>query len=373
MENSSEKNVAIIQHGCSKNLVDTELMIGFLANAGYSVTLDPDEAKTVVVSTCSFIHDAEKESVRSILEMVEAGKRVVVAGCLPQKHKEELKAAIPEIAAFLGTCDFDKIVDAIEAQDYYFNVSEEPNYRYPENVERKHITVGSSAYLKIADGCNFSCGYCIIPTLRGKYNSRSMEDILAEAKRLAEMGVSEIILIAQDTTSWGLDIYSKPSLAKLLCELNKIEELDWIRVLYTYPTYFNDELLEAFKSLDKVVKYIDMPLQHSDPEILKMMKRPPIDCEELVLRIRAAVSDVTLRTTLIVGYPGENDEHFANLYNFVKKMRFDRLGVFEFSRERGTYAYSLKNQVSASVKKRRKKQILALQEKISKEVNESFI
>lgn len=369
---SNDKIVAVIQHGCAKNLVDTELMLGFLTKEGYKITLEPNEAETVIINTCSFIHDAEKESVRSILEMVESGKRVIVAGCLPQKHKEELKMAIPEISGFLGVCDFDKIAEAVKGDDF-FCISNEPNYCYPEEIKRQHITAGSSTYIKIADGCNFACGYCIIPKLRGKYNSRKMEDILNEAKELANKGVAEIILIAQDTTSYGLDIYKKPSLAKLLKELNKIENLEWIRVLYAYPTHFDNELIDAFKNLDKVVKYIDIPLQHSDPEVLKAMRRPVLDYEKLISKIRKNIPDVCLRTTFIVGYPGESEANFENLYKFVEKIRFDRLGVFEFSREKETYAYSLKNQVNAKVKKSRKDMILKLQNKISSEINETFI
>lgn len=372
MSNKTKKPIAILQHGCAKNLVDTELMLGYLVKGGYTTTLNPEEADTVIVNTCSFIHDAERESVQSVLSMIHSGKRVIITGCLPQKHKEELKDAIPEAYAFIGTCDFDKIVNAVESDEYYY-VSDKPNYCFPENVERQHITVGSSAYLKIADGCNFSCGYCIIPKLRGKYNSRKIEDILNEAQKLADKGINEIILIAQDTTSYGLDIYKKPSLDKLLHELSKIENIDWIRVLYTYPTYFSDELINAFKTLDKVVKYIDIPLQHSDPEILKLMNRPVLDYRKLIEKLRKEIPDVCIRTTFIVGYPTEKDEHFENLYNFVEEMRFDRLGVFEFSREKETPAYSLKPQVSAKIKKERKKKLLELQNKISKEINESFM
>ena len=314
--------VALINHGCSKNLVDSELMLGMLAEEGIEITLDETQADIVIINTCSFIHDAEKESVQSILQMVNAGKKVIITGCLPQKHKEELKEAIPEAIAMLGTTDIKKIVEVVKKidnkeNDFIYEIAEKPQYIYPENVERQQITIGSSSYIKIADGCNYRCGYCIIPQLRGEYNSRDIEHIVQEAKHLGEKGVSEIVLIAQDTTSYGIDIYGKPSLARLLRELNKVEEIDWIRVMYTYPSMIDDDLIDAFAQCNKVVKYIDMPLQHSHPEILRAMRRPVMDYESLISKIRAKIPDVALRTTFIVGYPGETDECFEDLYEFV--------------------------------------------------------
>ena len=370
--------VALINHGCSKNLVDSELMLGMLAEEGIEITLDETQADIVIINTSSFINDAEKESVQSILQMVNAGKKVIITGCLPQKHKEELKEAIPEAIAMLGTTDIKKIVEVVKKidnkeNDFIYEIAEKPQYIYPENVERQQITIGSSSYIKIADGCNYRCGYCIIPQLRGEYNSRDIEHIVQEAKHLGEKGVSEIVLIAQDTTSYGIDIYGKPSLARLLRELNKVEEIDWIRVMYTYPSMIDDDLIDAFAQCNKVVKYIDMPLQHSHPEILRAMRRPVMDYESLISKIRAKIPDVALRTTFIVGYPGETDECFEDLYEFVEKMRFDRMGVFEFSKERNTVAYSLPHQVYAKVKKQRKNKLMQLQQRISKEINETFI
>ena len=275
--------VALLNHGCAKNLVDSELMLGLLAEKGHEVTLDDKEAQIVIVNTCSFIHDAEQESVQSILQMVNEGKKVIVTGCLPQKHKKELKKAIPEISAMLGTSDFEAIVDIVEeiskqkTKEYIEKISEKPEYIYPEEVERQQITMGASSYIKIADGCNYHCGYCIIPQLRGAYHSRTIENIVEEAKSLVAKGVTEIVLIAQDTTSYGIDIYGKTSLARLLEELNKLEGLGWIRIMYAYPSQLNDELISAIARLDKVVKYIDLPLQHSDPEILTAMRRPAFD------------------------------------------------------------------------------------------------
>lgn len=372
-----KKKVALINHGCAKNLVDSELMLGMLAQNGIQITLDDTKADVVIVNTCSFIHDAEKESVQSILEMVEAGKKVIITGCLPQKHNEELKKAIPETVAMLGTSDISKIVDAVNKvfadEDYYSCVSEKPIYLYPEDIERQQITVGSSSYVKIAEGCNYRCGYCIIPELRGPYRSRPIEKIVDEVRKLGQKGVSEIVLIAQDTTGYGQDLYGKPSLAKLLCELNKVEEINWIRVMYTYPSMFNDELIDAFATCEKVVKYVDIPLQHSHPEMLKSMRRPVSDYRDFINKLRSKIKDVAIRTTFIVGYPGETDEMFNDLYEFVKEARFNKMGAFEFSKEKNTYACDLPNQIPARVKKQRKNKLMKLQQKISLEINQKFI
>ena len=302
------RKLALVNHGCAKNLVDSELMLGLLAEKGYEITLDENEANIVIVNTCSFIHDAERESVQSILKLVNEGKKVIVTGCLPQKYKDELKEAIPEVVAMLGTTDFTKIVEVVENIDkkdykYVSDVSVKPKYVYPENVERQQITVGASSYIKVADGCNYHCGYCIIPNLRGAYQSRTIENIVAEAREIAKKGCTEVVLIAQDTTSYGIDLYGKPVLPKLLEELNKIEELSWIRIMYAYPSQMSDELIDAIARLDKVVKYIDLPLQHSHPEILEAMRRPAFDYEELINKIRTRIPNVTIRTAFIVGYP----------------------------------------------------------------------
>ncbi len=367
-----KEKIGIIQHGCSKNLIDTELMAGLLIKNNYEITLDweANDVKNVIINTCSFIHDAEKESVQSILRAVSLGKKVIVTGCLPQKHKEELKTAIPEITAMLGTTDFREIFNALNGKN---KISPEPCYQYPEEIERAQITVGASSYIKIADGCNFACGYCIIPKLRGKYKSRKMEDIVNEAKNLANKGVAEIILIAQDTTSYGIDLYGKPVLAQLLQELNKIENLSWIRILYAYPTHFDDELINAMAKLNKVVKYIDIPLQHSHPEILEKMKRPKMNYEDLITKIRTKIPNVALRTTFIVGYPTETEEQFNHLKEFIKKAKFDRLGVFEFSREKGTYADTLKSQIPAKIKRTRKNELMEIQKEISNKLNSALM
>lgn len=369
------KKIALVSHGCPKNLVDSELILGMLAQNGYGITLNEDESDIVIVNTCSFICDAERESIRSILELVDKGKKVIVTGCLAQKHPEELKKEIPELAGIIGTADFGGIVDVIKNIDKKFvsEVSEKPDYIYPENIERQQITMGASSYLKIAEGCSYRCGYCIIPYLRGDYHSRTIENVVEEAKKLVKKGVTEIILIAQDTTSYGIDIYKKPSLPKLLEELNKIEGLGWIRFMYAYPTHLDDELLDAIANLDKVVKYVDIPLQHSHPEVLKLMNRPAFDYRPMIENIRKRIPDVSIRTAFIVGYPGETEEHFEHLCNFVRDMKFDRMGVFKYSREKGTHSYMLPNRVPAKIANQRYKKLMEIQQEISAERNKKFI
>ena len=371
------RQIALINHGCAKNLVDSELMLGKLIQNGYKITLDETKADIVIINTCSFINDAEKESVKSIFDMINAGKKIVITGCLPQKYKKELQELIPEALAFLGTSDIDKIVDVIKKitkdKKNRYEVNENPEYNYPEDVKRQQITMGASSYIKIAEGCNFNCGYCIIPQLRGPYKSRKIENIVKEAKELAQKGVNEIVLIAQDTTSYGKDIYGKPSLKELLIELNKIEELSWIRIMYTYPSFITDELLETINKLDKVVKYIDIPLQHVSKNMLEAMNRPVIDNKKLIKKIRKLIPSVAIRTTFIVGYPGETEEDFQELYNFIKEMKIDKLGIFEFSREKNTKAYKLKPQIPSKIKKQRKKQLMELQQQVSKEINNKLI
>ena len=370
------KKIALISHGCAKNLVDSELILGILSQNGYQITLNENETDIVIVNTCSFISDAEKESIHSILEMVNAGKKVIVTGCLSQKHSKELKKAIPEISALVGTTDFVKIVDIIkevEENNFVEEVNKTPEFIYPEEVERQQITMGASSYLKIADGCNYRCGYCVIPYLRGNYHSRKIENIIAEAKSMVKKGVTEIILVAQDTTGYGIDIYKKPMLAELIKELNKIDGLGWIRVMYAYPTQMSDELLDTINECEKAVKYVDIPLQHSHPEMLKLMSRPSFDYRPMIENIRKRINNVSIRTAFVVGYPGETEEHFEHLCQFVRDMKFDRMGVFCYSREKGTPSYSMKPQVPKRVAKARWKKLMEIQQEISRERNNKFI
>ena len=311
--------------------------------------------------------------------MVNDNKKVIVTGCLPQKHKDELKDAIPEICAMIGTSDLKEIVSIVERvlneneKEYIAKISEKPEYIYPESVKRQQITMGASSYIKVADGCNYHCGYCIIPQLRGAYHSRTIENIVEEARELVAKGVTEIVLIAQDTTSYGIDIYGKTSLARLLEELNNIEGLGWIRIMYAYPSQMNDELINAIAKLDKVVKYIDIPLQHYDEKILEAMRRPVFDYDILIKKLRDKIPGVTIRTAFIVGYPGETEESFNKLYDFVKRARFDRMGVFEYSREKNTTSYSMEHQVPKKLKHKRYEELMALQQQISYEINQSYI
>jgi len=369
------KTIGLINHGCAKNLIDSELMLGMLTAAGYKITLD-DNADIVIVNTCSFIHDAEAESVQSILEMANRGKKIIVTGCLPQKHAKDLAKAMPEVSAFLGTADYAKIVDVVknlEGETVISHINQNPYYVYPESVERQQITMGASSYIKIAEGCDYRCGYCIIPKLRGPYVSRPIENIVKEAKSLAKKGVSEIVLIAQDTTNYGKDIYANPSLPKLLAELNQIDNIEWIRVMYAYPSLMNDDLINAFAKLDKVVKYIDIPLQHSHPEVLKAMQRPAFNYLDLIKKMRDKIEGVALRSTFIVGYPSETKEQFEHLYDFIGQARFDKMGVFEYSKEKNTISYSQKPHIRADVKRRRKDALMKLQQQISLEINKSLI
>lgn len=369
--------ISLINHGCAKNLVDAELLLGILDKNGYTITLNDKDADVVIINTCSFIHDAEKESVQSILQMIEEGKKVIVTGCLSQKHPQDLKDAIPELSGMIGTSNLNDIIDIIknieQKGEYKSIIEKKPKYIYPEEVKRQQITMGASSYLKIGEGCNYQCGYCIIPKLRGKYISRPIENIVKEANELADKGVTEIILIAQDTSSYGIDLYGKQALPKLLEELNKIEKISWIRIMYAYPTQMTDELINAIAKLDKVVKYVDIPLQHSHPRVLESMKRPVMDYTELVNKIRERIPGVSVRTSLIVGYPGETEEEFEHLYNFVKNIRFDRMGAFEYSKEKNTYSYGLRPQIPAKIKKRRRDKLMKLQQKISLENNEKYI
>lgn len=369
------KKIALVSHGCAKNLVDSELIFGILLENGYEVTLNEDDSDIVIVNTCSFICDAERESIATILSLVDKGKKVIVAGCLAQKHSDELKKEIPELAGVVGTTDFTKIVEVLNKIDreYVSEVNNKPEYIYPEKVERAQITMGASSYIKIADGCNYRCGYCIIPYLRGDYHSRKIEDIVSEAKKLVKRGVTEIILIAQDTTSYGIDIYKKPMLSALLRELNNIEGLGWIRVMYAYPTQMTDELLHTIADCEKVVKYVDIPLQHSDIEMLKLMNRPAFDYRKMIKNIRKIIPDVSIRTAFIVGYPGETEEMFENLCNFVREMKFDRMGVFCYSREKGTPSYNMKPRVPAKTAKSRYNKLMKIQQEISAERNRKFI
>ncbi len=369
--------IGVVSLGCPKNATDTEVMLGLINQAGFPVTFDQDEADMCLVNTCSFIGEARKESVQTLVELADQGKELIIAGCLAQHFKDELLSEIPEARALVGTGDIHKIVDVLKAiasdsSLRVVEVSETPNDYSDEVLPRLPIGVGASAYLKIAEGCDHACTFCIIPMLRGKFRSRSIESLVSEARLLVKSGVREIILVSQDSTYYGLDIYQRPALAELLERLNEIEDLAWIRVMYFYPTETSVEILAAIQRLEKVVKYIDIPLQHSHNEVLKAMHRP-LNPEKVVRRIREMVPEAKIRSTFIVGFPGERQEHFEHLMQFIEEQRFDRLGVFTYSRQMEVPSGHMSEQVNERLKKSRRSQLMRAQHKIARALNEAMV
>jgi ribosomal protein S12 methylthiotransferase len=378
--------IGFVSLGCPKNLVDSEVMMGLAEQGGHTLTPNPAEADVLVVNTCAFIDLAKEESVNTILELAEfkrTGKctRLVVTGCLGERYRDELKAQIPEIDAVLGTGDVPEIVGAIEGhrrrpvipltlvgESRITNPASRqlPTYLYDADTPRVFATPRHFAYIKVAEGCDYKCSFCIIPTLRGHYRSRPLDAIVREARALAGRGVREIILISQDTTFYGRDAGLGAALPQLLRELNQVEGLDWIRLLYLYPTTITDDILDAMAECEKVCRYIDLPLQHASGDVLRRMKRPGTgrSYEELLANIRARVPGVSLRTTFIVGFPGETDAEFAELVAFVRRVGFDHMGVFTYSHEEGTTAHALPDDVPAAVKTRRRNRLMAEQKKI---------
>lgn len=369
--------LGVVSLGCPKNATDTEVMLGLLNEAGFAVTFDVDEADMCLVNTCSFIGDARKESVRTLVELADQGKELIIAGCLAQHFKDELLTEIPEARAVVGTGDITSIVDVMHAiaRDSSLRVvqvSDVPNDYQDEVLPRMQTGVGASAYLKIAEGCDHRCSFCIIPMLRGDFRSRTIESLVKEARVLVRGGVREIILVSQDSTYYGLDNYGRMMLPELLRQLHEIEDLDWIRIMYAYPTEVNDELLMTMAALPKVVKYVDIPLQHSHPEVLSAMARP-INPGKVVRRIRELIPGVKIRSTFIVGFPGETEEHVDHLIEFIEEHEFDRLGVFTYSRQMEVPSGHMENQVPERVKKSRRKRVMSVQHKIAEELNEKLV
>ncbi len=369
--------VAFSHVGCEKNLVDTEHMKGLLNKEGYEVDSNINDANVVVVNTCSFIETAREESIRKILEYTNQGKEVIVAGCMAQHFKDELIKEIPEIKGLVGTGDYQKIakvLDRVEKGEIVNEVSKIPEFIANEEMPRFVDKNKFVAYLRIAEGCNYNCAFCIIPKLRGPQRSRTIESIVSEAKIFAKKGIQEIILISQITTNYGQDIYGKPSLAKLLNALSKVP-IPWIRIHYAYPTGLTDEVIRAFKNSKNIVPYFDLPLQHSHPDVLKSMNRPwQASLNESILeKIREEIPSAVLRTSLIVGFPGEKNEHFEHLLEFLDRYRFDHVGVFIFSPEEGTAAFHLPNKVSPEVAEARKDNVISVQQNISKDKNQTYI
>ena len=368
-------NVHIVTLGCSKNDVDSSMMYSLLDKNKYQMVNEPSQADILIVNTCGFIDAAKEESIDTILESVEYKnegrcKKVLLSGCLAQRYPEELIKEIPEIDGIIGTGNIDYINELLDrslAGDLFIK-TDNLNSAYIEGIRKEEVN--RTEYVKISEGCNNNCSYCIIPSLRGKNRSRKIEDIYSEVEYLVSKGAREIILIAQNTTDYGIDLYSKYSLAKLIKEISKIEDLKWIRVLYLYPDHFTVELIEEFKNNDKLVNYVDMPLQHISDDVLKKMNRKT--SKEHIIKtlknLRKSVPDIVIRTTFIVGFPGESDDDFNQLVDFIEDIKFDKLGVFEYSKEEGTKAASLDEQISDSIKEERKNEIMAIQSEISAEI-----
>ncbi|MBP5973169.1 30S ribosomal protein S12 methylthiotransferase RimO [Brasilonema sp. CT11] len=366
--------IAISHLGCEKNRVDTEHMLGLLVEAGYGVDSNEELAEYVIVNTCSFIEAAREESVRTLVELAEADKKIVITGCMAQHFQEQLLEELPEAVAVVGSGDYHKIVDVIQQVEQGKRVklvSSQPTYIADETTPRYRTTTEGVAYLRVAEGCDYRCAFCIIPHLRGNQRSRTIESIVTEAEQLASQGVQEIILISQITTNYGLDIYGKPKLAELLRALGKVN-VPWIRIHYAYPTGLTPDVITAIQETSNVLPYLDLPLQHSHPDILRAMNRPwqgRVN-DGIIERIKETLPKAVLRTTLIVGFPGETQEHFEHLSQFIQRHEFDHVGVFTFSKEEGTPAYNLPNQLPQFVMDERRNVIMELQQPISLKKNQ---
>lgn len=371
-----KRSVYVVTLGCSKNEVDSELMLGILDKDKFIIAEDLEEANIIIVNTCGFIEAAKEESIETIWEMTKYKHEgnceyLLLAGCLAQRYSNELIDEIEDIDAIIGTGNIKELNDTLKELDSNKNKVvkiDNVNDLYIENVER--INFNTTAYVRISEGCDNHCTYCIIPKLRGKHRSRKIEDIINEVNYLVDNGVKEVILIAQNTSDYGIDLYGEYSLYKLLNRLNKINELKWIRVLYLYPDNFSDDLIKSIRDNDKVVKYVDIPLQHISDEVLKKMNRRTSkqNVEDLIMKLRNEIPEIVIRTTFIVGFPGETNEDFNELYDFIKEIRFDRLGVFTYSQEEDTSAYSMPNQIDESIKEERRDQLMELQKDISEDL-----
>lgn len=361
-------NVGFVSLGCSKNLVDTEMMIGLFKNNNFKIVNNPKEAEIIVINTCGFIEPAKQEAINTILEMSEYKnkkcKYLIVMGCLVERYKKDLQKLLPEVDLFLSIKEYEKAWDEISK---LINIPEEGKYINMEYLEREISTGNNMAYLKIAEGCSNRCTYCAIPAIRGPFESRKIEDILEEAEQLAKKGVKELVVIAQDTTKYGIDLYGKPRLAELLEKLCKIDGFKWIRFLYAYPETITDELIDVVKNNEKICNYFDIPIQHISNPVLKKMNRKSNEesIKELIKKIRKEIPNVIIRTSLIVGFPGETENDFQKLCEFVKTAKFDRMGAFTYSKEDGTPAERLPNQIHGNTKKARYNKIMKIQKEIS--------
>lgn len=374
--------ILFISLGCDKNLVDTEVMLGMLASRGYEMTNDEQEADIIVINTCCFIHDAKEESIQNILEMAEykkngSAKALIVTGCMAERYRQEILDEIPEVDEVLGTTAYDRILDAVDAAlagQHEVMTADLDALPLPE-TKRLVTTGGHFAYLKIAEGCDKHCTYCIIPKIRGNFRSVPMERLLKEAQDLAEQGVKELILVAQETTLYGKDLYGEKSLPKLLRELCKISGIRWIRILYCYPEEITDELIQIMKEEPKICHYLDLPIQHANDTILKRMGRRTSKQEliDIVQKLRKEIPDICLRTTLITGFPGETQEQHEEVMEFIDTLEFDRLGAFTYSPEEDTPAATFEDQIDEEVKEDRQADIMELQQEIAFDKAEDMI
>jgi ribosomal protein S12 methylthiotransferase len=380
------KKIGFISLGCPKNLVDSEVMMGQLKESGYEITTDASEADTLVVNTCGFIESAKQESIDAILEaarlkMEGKAQRLVVAGCLVERYRDELRAEMPEVDAFIGT---NQVGDITKVCDERTNTRSLPvlpignqsaTYLYDESSPRVLATPAYTAYIKIAEGCDRPCAFCFIPQMRGHFRSRRFGSVLSEAHALAERGVKEIVLVAQDSSRYGEDLGQPDALAHLLRELSHLDKIRWVRVMYTYPTHISDAFLDVLATEPKAVKYLDMPLQHASANVLKLMRRGGTreSLERLIRRVRERVPGIAIRTTFITGFPGETEEDFEELLTFIRNVEFDRVGVFTYSDEEGTAAHDLPNKVEARIAKRRQARLMKEQARISRRRNQEHV
>ena len=383
LNTQAKEKVSLVSLGCPKNLVDAEVMLGYLAKDRYEVTTDEREADIIIVNTCSFIKEAKQESIDTILDLADRKhdarcRLLIVTGCLPQRYQEELVKELPEVDIFVGTGDYPRIAEIIaekEGMTEQLRYTGDPNFLYDEDLPRLQSSPYYTAYLKIAEGCSNCCSYCVIPSLRGSFRSRPMDKLLREAGELVARGVKEINLIAQDITGYGKDLNAGASLEGLIKELTALDGLQWIRLLYAYPDGINDALIRLIRDEEKVCKYLDIPLQHISDPVLKRMNRRSSEAEirSLIAKLRGEIPGIALRTSLIVGFPGETDEDFKKLLHFVEETRFDRLGVFCYSREEGTPAAEMPDQVSERVKRERYKKLMRTQARVSFKHNRTLI
>ncbi|MGB9178672.1 MAG: 30S ribosomal protein S12 methylthiotransferase RimO [Pyrinomonadaceae bacterium] len=380
------KKVGFISLGCPKNLVDSEVMMGQLKQEGYEITTDASEADTLVVNTCGFIESAKKESIEAILEAARLktegrATRLIVAGCLVERYRDDLKKEMPEVDAFIGTNQIREITNVCDEKANTRSLpvlpigNQSATYLYDESTPRVLATPGYTAYVKIAEGCDRPCAFCFIPQMRGHFRSRRFGSVISEAEQLAKQGVKEIVLVAQDSSRYGEDLGEQDALAHLLRELSHLEGIEWVRVMYTYPTHISDAFLDVLATEPKAVKYLDMPLQHASANILKLMKRGGTrqSLERLIKRVRERVPGIAVRTTFITGFPGEREEDFEELLGFIRNVEFDRVGVFTYSDEEGTPAYNLPDKVDAKIAKRRRARLMKEQARISRRRNRARV